>query len=73
MEELEGTGLALQNIQCLPQITVAGGVATGSHGIRFCAKMMDFGMKNDEFRKGHPASTPARVALGMPALRRWSV
>ena len=32
IDTLEGTGFALQNIQCPPQPTVAGGVATGSHG-----------------------------------------
>ena len=32
VEQLEGTGLALQNTQSLSHITVAGGVATGSHG-----------------------------------------
>lgn len=32
VQRLEGTGLALQNTQSLSHITVAGGVATGSHG-----------------------------------------
>ena len=32
IEALEGTGLALENLQSIGHITVAGGVATGSHG-----------------------------------------
>jgi FAD/FMN-containing dehydrogenase len=32
VKQLEGSGLALQNTQSLGHITVAGGVATGSHG-----------------------------------------
>ena len=36
IDALEGTGFALQNIQCPSQPTVAGGVATGSHGSSGC-------------------------------------